>query len=67
MIIINNLITFCKYIINKTIGLTETNDIEFDYDNVNNNDIPICHCNLCYTIENIVLFATTRLIIKKHN
>jgi hypothetical protein len=64
MIIIYNFITLCKYIINKTIGFTYVDCIEFEYIN-DDDDEELCNCNLCYTFRNIILFTTRRLKYKR--
>ena len=73
MIIINNFITLCKYILYKTIGITGVKYIEYDpvYSSDDDSDVSsvddedLCGCNLCYTFGNIVFFATRHLQSKK--
>ena len=68
MIIIYNFITLCKYLINNITGFEGVYYIEFE--NINNNDDDddneiFCNCNLCYTLRNIIFFATRHLKCKK--
>lgn len=64
MYIINNCITLCKYFINKMVGFTDVNCVEFECKNCDDDEID-CNCNLCYTFRNIIFFATRYLRIKK--
>jgi len=61
MIIVYNIITLCKYLI----GFTRMYSIEFEYIEDDNEYEEICYCNLCYTVRNIILFATRRLKCNK--
>ena len=67
MIIIYNFITLCKYIINNIIRFNGIYYIEFE--SINNDDHDDdeieCHCNLCYSVKNIILFTSRRLKCKK--
>jgi hypothetical protein len=67
MIVINNFIILCKYMISNIFGLG-VNSIEFEYtkeDKEDNNDT--CYCNLCYTFRNIILFTSRQLKCKNYN
>jgi hypothetical protein len=65
MIIIQNFITLCKYLINNTIGFMSIYSIEFEYIQDNEDNEELCNCNLCYTFRNIMLFTNRRLKCKK--
>ena len=66
MILIQNCITLCKYLINKTIGFMEVGSIYFEYIDEDDDDREICYCNLCYTFRYIILFAIRKLKYKRH-
>ena len=63
MIIIYNFILLCEYLINNAIGFTCS--IYYDDDDDDDDDIEVpCYCNICYTLRNIISFATRRLKYK---
>jgi len=71
MIVRDNFITLCKYLINNTFGFTKIDSIEFEYNDEDKDDREeICYCSLCNTFRNItlmkyiILFATRRLHLK---
>jgi hypothetical protein len=66
IILLCNLITLCKYIINNIIRFNGIYYIEFESTENDNYDDEIeCHCSLCYSVKNIILFATRHLKCKK--
>ena len=66
IILLCNLITVCKYTINNIIRINGIYCIEFEAIKNDDDDDEIeCHCNLCYSVKNIILFATRRLKFKK--
>lgn len=66
IILLCNLITVCKYIINNIIRINGIYCIEFESIKNDDDDIEVeCHCNLCYSVKNIMLFVTRRLKCKK--
>ncbi len=58
MYIIYNFITLCKYLINNM----NVNYLEFEgNDDDNDDEEPLCPCNLCFTFRNLIFFVTRRL------
>ncbi len=57
--IIQNFITLCKYLINKTFGFTNVHYIEYELED--EDEEPDCYCNLCYNMRKITLFPIRRL------
>lgn len=73
MIVVDNIITLCKYVIHKTIRFIRSeiigiDSIEFEYLDEDKDDNEMCYCNLCNTFRNIILFTTRHLkCIKNKN
>jgi hypothetical protein len=63
MFFIKNFIIIIQYISFQLFGITNIKTISFDIkdNNDDKNDIPLCYCNLCWTISNINYLFTKEL------
>ena len=62
MIIIHNFVLLCEHLINNAVGFTS--NVSFLNDDDDDDVEEQCYCNVCYTLGNIILFATKRLEYK---
>ena len=69
MIVFQNIFTVCNYMIHKTFGFMVGYHLFYDdtQDDFEDDDEEPCHCNLCSTTRNVILFVTRRLKCNKSN